>query len=167
MADFCPIPEEQQPIREYEQLKESWFFRWVTLEQGGYLRKILWVGFWGALFAAPISAASYPPGEMPLSFSCGTVAGGLFFVGLVLIRLYLGWRYIRDRLHGEKIPYEESGWYDGQIWQKPLETLNRDRLIVTYQIEPIMKRLGQTFLFLTSVLVGDGLSWFFAATQAW
>ena len=29
------------------------------------------------------------------------------------------------------VPYEESGWYDGQIWIKPPEILLQDRLIGT------------------------------------
>ena len=26
------------------------------------------------------------------------------------------------------VPYEESGWYDGQVWIKPPEILIQDRL---------------------------------------
>jgi hypothetical protein len=37
--DFCPVPEEQQPVNEYEQLKESWFFRWATLDVASYTKK--------------------------------------------------------------------------------------------------------------------------------
>ena len=36
--DFCPVPEEQQPVNEYEQLKESWFFRWATLDEAPYTK---------------------------------------------------------------------------------------------------------------------------------
>ncbi|MEB3174634.1 MAG: CGLD27 family protein, partial [Cyanobacteriota bacterium] len=38
----------------------------------------------------------------------------------------------------------ESGWYDGQTWPKPPEVLVRDRLIVQYQVSPILRRLGVT-----------------------
>ena len=45
------------------------------------------------------------------------------------------------------VPYEESGWYDGQVWIKPPEILLQDRLIGTYEIYPGLKRLEKTFAF--------------------
>jgi len=35
-----------------------------------------------------------------------------------------GWSYVGDRLLSAVIPYEESGWYDGQMWVKPPEVSN-------------------------------------------
>ena len=32
-----PVPSEQQPANEYEELKNSWFFSWVILERPQYL----------------------------------------------------------------------------------------------------------------------------------
>lgn len=32
-----------------------------------------------------------------------------------------GWSYVGDRLLSAVVPYEESGWYDGQMWVKPPE----------------------------------------------
>ncbi|HCA61016.1 MAG TPA: DUF1230 domain-containing protein, partial [Synechococcales bacterium UBA8647] len=26
----CPVPAEQQPLRQYEELTASWFFRWPS-----------------------------------------------------------------------------------------------------------------------------------------
>ena len=42
------------------------------------------------------------------------------------------------------VPYEESGWYDGQLWVKPEEVSNRDRLIVDYQVLPVLRRIRRT-----------------------
>jgi hypothetical protein len=42
------------------------------------------------------------------------------------------------------VPYEESGWYDGQLWVKPEEVSNRDRLIVDYQVLPVLQRIRRT-----------------------
>ncbi|MEM8714464.1 MAG: CGLD27 family protein, partial [Cyanobacteria bacterium P01_G01_bin.4] len=39
-----PVPEEQQPIREYEALRDSGFFRWATLDLSIYGRRLGWVG---------------------------------------------------------------------------------------------------------------------------
>lgn len=47
----CPVPTEQQPVNEYEQLKESCFFRWATLNWLGYWRKLAWVWGWGLIVA--------------------------------------------------------------------------------------------------------------------
>ena len=44
------------------------------------------------------------------------------------------------------VPYEESGWYDGQIWIKPPEVLLQDRLIGTYEIYPGLLRLQFTLI---------------------
>jgi hypothetical protein len=32
-----------------------------------------------------------------------------------------GWSYVGDRLLSAVVPYEETGWYDGQMWVKPPE----------------------------------------------
>jgi Conserved in the green lineage and diatoms 27 len=141
----CPVPSEQQPLNEYEQLKESPFFCWTTLEGFAYARKLIWVWVWGWAIAGPIAAASFPPERYPLRFALAGGGGALVFVVLLLVRLYLGWFYVRDRLNQETVFYEESGWYDGQAWPKPPEMLTRDRLIVTYQVQPILNRLKQTF----------------------
>jgi hypothetical protein len=50
-----------------------------------------------------------------------------------------GWSYVGDRLLSAVIPYEESGWYDGQMWVKPPEILARDRLLGSYKVLDISK----------------------------
>jgi hypothetical protein len=45
------------------------------------------------------------------------------------------------------VPYEESGWYDGQVWIKPPEILLQDRLVGTYEIYPGIIRLQITLFF--------------------
>jgi hypothetical protein len=151
-SNLCPVPLEQQPIYEYEQLKDSWFFSWATLNTFDYGKKILWLVFWGGLFASPISWASFPPSKEPILFAVFVGVGSILLTGLITIQFYLGWRYIGDRLEEEQILYEESGWYDGQIWQKPEDIIQRDRLIVTQKVQPILKRLRQTFWTLIIIL---------------
>ena len=154
----CPVPAEQQPLNEYEELKSSWLFRDCTLALREYITKIAWI--WGLswLVAGPVAAASFTPHKHIAQFILCGAAGASVGVVLALLRLYLGWSYVCDRLGSPTIFYEESGWYDGQTWIKPLELLTRDRLIVTYQIKPILQRLQLTFaalalLFLVGVLV--------------
>ncbi len=148
---FCPVPDEQQPLNEYSQLKESWFFSWGTSEMLTYIRKIAWIWLWATVIVTPIAWASFPLDRYPVKLVLSASLGGMFLLSLVLVRLYLGWRYIRDRLHTENLSYEESGWYDGQIWRKPASVLQRDRLIVSYEIAPILQRILQTSLIVLAI----------------
>ena len=156
---FCPVPSEQQPVNEYEQLKDSWFFRWATLSNIAYGRKLIWAWFWGLLISGPITAASFVPREMPVKFLLCAAGGAGLLVMFIILRLYLGWSYIGDRLKKEKIFYEESGWYDGQVWEKPIEVLQRDLLIFSYQVIPILKRLRNTGLGIATLMVVGTLIW--------
>ncbi|MBR8828865.1 MAG: CGLD27 family protein [Gomphosphaeria aponina SAG 52.96 = DSM 107014] len=154
---FCPVPQEQQPINEYEQLKESWFFRLPTLEQ--YWQKLGWVLAWGWIIFGVIASGSFNPEKKPVMFALSATLGAGFFVCLVQLRLYLGWYYIGTRLREEKVFYEESGWYDGQIWEKPPAVITRDRLIASYQVDPILARIRQSSLFLGICILTGSLIW--------
>lgn len=155
----CPVPREQQPLNEYEQLKNSWLFQDCSLSSRSYLTKILWI--WGLswLVAGPVAYSSFPPHKYIVQFILSGSAGASIGVVLVLLRLYLGWSYVRDRLASPIIFYEESGWYDGQNWMKPQQVLDRDLLVVSYEIKPIIQRLQITALCLVML--------FFAGTIVW
>ena len=159
-TQFCPVPQEQQPTYEYQQLQESWFFRWATLEPVDYIKKLLWVGFATSMIAAPIAAVSFLPTEYPLKFLISTVDGMIFLTALVLSQLYFGWSHIKDRLYQDRISYEESGWYDGQVWIKPESMLTRDRLVVNYEVQPIINRIKKTFMFLLGIVIVGSIIWF-------
>lgn len=154
-SQFCPVPLEQQPVNEYEALKATWPFSWAELSPLQLLRKLSWVAFWGSFLASPIAAASFPLQKKPVFFLLATALGIFSLLGLFLIRLLLGWFYVKDRLQAEEVIYEESGWYDGQRWPKPLEILTRDRLIINYQVRPILQRLQRTLLILGGLIVLD------------
>lgn len=155
----CPVPSEQQPINEYQTLSESWFFRWGNLDLSRYLLKLAWTWGLGWLISGPVAASSFPIAKHPLEFCIWGGAGASVLLTLVLLRLYLGWTYVCDRLSSPAIFYEESGWYDGQVWTKPPEVLTKERLIATYQIQPILKRLQWTFAGLAICFVVGGLVW--------
>ena len=154
-SSFCPVPKEQQPINEYQELQNSWFFGWVKLAPTKYITKLVWVGVWSLIITAPLAEASFSISKYPIQFGICTIGGSLIFVALAAIRLYLGWIHVKERLYNESVFYEESGWYDGQTWIKTPEILNRDRLIVSYEVQPILKRIQFTFLtILGAVIVG-------------
>jgi hypothetical protein len=48
---------------------------------------------------------------------------------------------VGDRLLTASLEYEETGWYDGQVFVKPPEVLTRDRLLGTYEVKPVLARL--------------------------
>ena len=152
---FCPVPIEQQPVNEYKELANSWFFQWVTLPKLQFGRKLAVIWLLSLLVTAPISAASFPPVESPITFLLASSLGSALFVALALTRLYLGWSYIGDRLKKNKIVYEESSWYDGQVWEKSAEDYQRDQLIFTYEVQPLLQRLQKSGLVLLT-LVGSG-----------
>jgi hypothetical protein len=153
---FCPVPSEQQPVNEYQELAQSWFFRWATLSKWEFALKLTKLWILSLFICSPISAASFSPQQEILAFILSSGLGASLFVTFALIRLYLGWSYIGDRLKKTKIVYEESSWYDGQIWEKPLEFYHRDQLIFQYQVQPILTRLRKSFILLLS-LMGSGL----------
>jgi hypothetical protein len=157
---ICPVPIEQQPINEYEQLKDSWFFSWATLTLPKYVKKLVLLALIGLIGASPIAAYSFPITKKPLLFTLASGLGGFFILAIVLVQLYLGWRYVCDRLQQDVIFYEESGWYDGQSWAKTKEILERDRLVVSYQVKPILNRLKQTILVLLGLVSTDFVLWY-------
>ena len=157
--NFCPVPREQQPIYEYEQLKGSWLFDWGILALDKYIRKVIWVSFWSLLLVAPLAFSIYAPSKNPIEFTLCCLIGVSLLTGLFLSRIYLGWQYVKDRLKSDRIFYEESGWYDGQTWLKPPAMIDRDRLIVNYEIEPILGRLLKTYGSIASIISFCAVIW--------
>ncbi|CAL5366785.1 unnamed protein product [Camellia sinensis] len=116
------VPFEQRPVNEYSSLKDGVLYSWGELSPGSFFLRL--GGLWLVTFTvlgAPIAAASFNPSREPLRFVLAAGTGTLFLVSLIVLRIYLGWSYVGDRLLSAVIPYEESGWYDGQMWVKPPE----------------------------------------------
>ena len=149
----CPVPAEQLPIREYEDMRESWFYSWGARDLRGYTVPVLVV--WGLswLVSGPIAAVSFSPNHFLIKFLVSAALGALVIPSLTLLQLYVGWSHVGNRLQVKDLPYEESGWYDGQIWTKPDDVFKRDRLIVDYQVKPILNRLRKTFGIMAGCLV--------------
>jgi hypothetical protein len=74
------------------------------------------------------------------------------------VRQWLGWRTIHQRLMSETVEYEESGWYDGQVWEKPLSWRQQDLLIAQHQVRPVLQRLQWALALAAGLmLLGTGL----------
>ena len=72
---------------------------------------------------------------------------------LLLSRQWLSWIYIYKRLNSESIEYEETGWYDGQVWEKPIDWRAKDLLIAQHQVKPILDHLKMIVILLTALIL--------------
>jgi hypothetical protein len=120
---------------------------------------ILWLSSWAIV--GPIVAASYAPERFPVPFLLLAAAGACIVPVLALLQLYFGWLHVGERLQQAAVPYEESGWYDGQVWKKPDEVLNRDRLIRQYQVQPVLNRIKAALFSLLCLGVALVTTWRF------
>jgi hypothetical protein len=157
----CPVPSEQQPINEYEELKTSWFFCLATSGSRSFLRNIIIIWSIGWLLSSPLAAASFPPDQSLLPFIVSSDIGAGVLLVLFLLQLISGWYHIKGRLKKKTIFYEESGWYDGQTWIKPPEMIIRDHLIMSHQVNPIVNRLTNTISILTFVMFSHIIVWIY------
>ncbi len=151
----CPVPKEQQPTNEFIELSKSKIFSWPKSKKSLIL---ILVKFWlGAfiLFLIISSGSVYFKTSL-LKYILLSFFSSLSIPLLISIRLYLGWNHIFNRLISEKVEYEESGWYDGQIWQKPIVLKEKESLIAFIEVKPILKNLIQVFS-IFSVLALSGI----------
>ena len=148
----CPVPPNQRPLNEFNSIRNSWIISWPLLERGIFYRKLIFS--W--LLISPVSLIiSYGSDYLKnniveLTFISFTAS--LAFPILLLIRQWLSWLYIYKRLNSENIEYEESGWYDGQTWEKPIDWRAKDLLIAQYQIKPVLNHIGILIIILISVI---------------
>ena len=138
----CPVPKNQQPTNEFIELSKSKIFSWPK-SKTSFLFILLkfWVGAFILFIVISSGSAYFETTKLKyilLSFFCS-----LSIPFLLSIRLYLGWNHIFKRLTSEKVEYEESGWYDGQIWIKPVNLKEKESLIAQLEVKPILNNLIQ------------------------
>jgi hypothetical protein len=145
----CPVPKYQRPLTEYNDLKNSFTFSW-TKEKSYPFNKTLLVFFIILVFFTSIVVInSHEPEKNKITSFLQITSSALGIFNLWILRLYLAWKYIYDRLMNATVSYEESGWYDGQTWVKTNEVLIQDRLVGTYEVLPILNRLRTVILIST------------------
>lgn len=149
----CPVPKEQRPINEYMELGQSNFFNWPFLSASLYKKKITQVFVVCFIISLPFSSLFFSITQSPLKFVLINFFVNTTLVILLLIRILLGWNYIKQRLYEPTIFYEESGWYDGRVWVKSKNILVQDRLIHAYQVVPAIKKLRQTIMLFSYYLL--------------
>ena len=150
----CPVPREQQPTNEFIELSKSIIFSWPKTKKS--LTLVL-IKFWlvSFLLFLVISSGSIYFKTSTLKYILLSLFTSLSIPLLICIRLYLGWNHVFKRLLSERVEYEESGWYDGQVWIKPLVLKDKESLIASIEVKPILKNLIQIFsIFLIIALSG-------------
>tara|TARA_B100001769_G_C21840751_1_gene456217 strand:+ start:154 stop:651 length:498 start_codon:yes stop_codon:yes gene_type:complete len=145
---ICPVPRDQRPLNEYKKLKESSGFFKCIQDKNTYFKYLSYISLVSFLFSLLLlKVSSFSVNDSKYLLICSTV-GTIFITKFLCLRYYLGWQYIYSRLMEATVSYEESGWYDGQVWVKPPEILLQDRLVGTYEIYPGLLRLQSTLVFL-------------------
>ena len=150
----CPVPKEQQPTNEFLELSNSKLF---ALAKTNKKFSIILITIWliAFLIFLVISSGSTYFDDYLLKYIFLSFFGSLSIPLLMTIRLLLGWRHIYKRLTSEIIEYEESGWYDGQIWIKPIQLKEKESLIASIEVKPILKNLTQvTSVIISLILIG-------------
>ena len=142
---------------EFIELSKSKIFSWPKSKK---LLSIILIKFWIVTFILflLISSGSIYFKTFLLKYIFLSLLSSLSIPLLITIRLYLGWNHIFKRLNSEKVEYEESGWYDGQIWIKPLNLKEKESLIASLEVKPILKNLTQIsyfilIIFLSGILI--------------
>ena len=138
----CPVPKDQQPTNEFIELSKSKIFTWPKSKKAfSFILLKFWIGTF-FIFVVISSGSAYFE-TSTLRYILLSFFSSLSLPFLFSIRLYLGWNHIFKRLTSEKVEYEESGWYDGQIWIKPLKLKEKESLIALLEVKPILKNLIQ------------------------
>ena len=138
----CPVPKEQQPTNEFIELSKSKIFTWPKSKKSFiFILLKFWIGTF--FIFVVISSGSVYFETSTLRYILLSFFSSLSLPFLFSLRLYLGWNHIFKRLTSEKVEYEESGWYDGQIWIKPVKLKEKESLIALLEVKPILKNLIQ------------------------
>ena len=140
----CPVPLEQQPTNEFIELSKSNIFSWPKTKKSLIFALFkFWVGSFIVFLI--ISTGSVYFKASYFKYVILSFFSSLSIPLLISIRLYLGWNHVFKRLTSERVEYEESGWYDGKVWIKPLVLKEKESLIASNEVKPILKNLTQIF----------------------
>ena len=124
---LCPIPEEQKPIFQY--LRFQPFAFWIV--------------------------SNFPEWKIPKAkYFFFLVFCYLFFpsrwllvIFFILFFVFFSCFELKERLKQARLFYEESSWFSGQIWEKPIFFIKKDRLLSTQNVEIVFPKLLFFFFF--------------------
>lgn len=96
----CPVPPEQQPVNEYQNLSTSFPFSWAAGDIVEYCSRLVATGASFALFIGlPVAwFGAVGVDSDPLKRILCAISSGTLFVTIAVVRMYLGWAYVGNRL---------------------------------------------------------------------
>ena len=150
---ICPVPFQQRPLNEFNSIRNTWIISWPLLERSIFYRKLLYSWILITPISLIISYGSNSLKDNIFDLTFISLTSSLVLPILLLSRQFLSWIYIYRRLNSENIEYEESGWYDGQIWEKPIDWRAKDLLIAQHQVKPILDHLKTILIILLTGLL--------------
>ena len=150
---ICPVPLNQRPLNEFNTIRNSWIISWPLLQKVVFYKKLLYSCILITQISLVISYCSDYLKNNIFDLIMISLTTSLMFPILLLSRQFLSWIYIYKRLNSENIEYEESGWYDGQVWEKPIDWRSKDLLIAQYQVKPILDHLKIILIILSTAIL--------------
>ena len=144
---LCPIPDDQKPINQYFSLKENILFNLLGINKTNYFSKILLNYILFFILITPFTFLFKLNKEIFLFNS-------LFSINLILIFFIINfvlWLQLLNQFRNARLFYEEGSWYDGQFWEKPIELIKNDKLIIQQKIKPIIKRIIKAITLLMGI----------------
>ena len=147
VVDTCPVPMDQRPSSQLKEVAEGLVSGWGGLDGKSYaVRLTILCGFFFTVIAYPIASETYNPEIQWTEAHVAAMLGSLVAVSAITLNIHNSWDYVRNRLLSATIEYEETGWYDGQVYVKTPEMLAKDRLDGTYVCGPAVARCKKTML---------------------
>mmetsp|Transcript_23102 Transcript_23102/g.47235 ORF Transcript_23102/g.47235 Transcript_23102/m.47235 type:complete len:310 (+) Transcript_23102:72-1001(+) len=136
------VPETQQPAQELEDLKAAPLFKWAQFDDTAFLQELgkTYAGVF-LFISLPISMVTYDIFSAPVQALAAANFGTTAFLCLLLLRLWVGWSYVGDRLIKDVGYYEQTGWYDGFLSVKPADVRDRDKLLYDFEVAPALRRV--------------------------
>eukprot|EP00977_Amphora_coffeiformis_P020179 scaffold7995_cov173-Amphora_coffeaeformis.AAC.9 len=159
------VPEAQRPVNEYLDISRQPLFGWPATGLPGFLVRL---GItYAAVFAIicyPIAGATYTQDGFLLQKIAASNVGAVSLLGVLMLRIYSGWGYLKTRLTSKVIEYEETGWYDGDVELKTEAEMKRDRFLYKDKVQPVVELVKTTSLGMGALWVASILA-FNAASQ--
>jgi hypothetical protein len=134
---FCSIPQNQKPINEYIEIKENKFFNWSLFSEKFFLRQILLLHSFFFLICFFLTFS--------LDKNLSLITLILIFFSVLI--LYFIWENLNRKLVTARLTYEESSWFDSELWEKETFLLRNDRLISYLKLKPLKKRILRVMIF--------------------
>lgn len=132
---LCSIPEEQKPIQEYLTWKNFFFNTFFSIFfsfwNGKKAKLVLSLFFYVFLFYVDFEIHLY----------------SFIWITLLLFAVFFGVFELSKKLQIGRLLYEESSWFDSQLWEKPFFLIRQDKLLATQCLFSVQKKIFRLLCF--------------------